>query len=242
MNFRRLIRFTLDKYFYYFSIKFLALLIVADLAFISLHLLFYLPDSSGWSIFLSEVIWHKNSLLITQDQGFAEVFQYIKELWIALLLLFGYWQRQNIVFLVWALFFGYLMIDDFFSIHEIVGAKIGNSWHLPNILSLQSSDLGEVVFLAAVGIVFLLLIGYSHTQSKYYDREQSNFLILFLLAFTIPAVILDLVHAAVDNNPFLYLVFSLLEDGGEHIVMSLTLAFVYGVNWQRVRKPKSDAA
>ena len=47
---------------------------------------------------------------------------------------------------------------------------------------------------------------------------------------TIPAVILDVVHAALDNNRFIYLIFSLLEDGGEHIVMSLTLASVYGID------------
>ena len=232
MSIRSLIKPISGKYLNYFPIKFLALLIVTDLAFILLHLLFYLPGSYS-HIFLSEVIWHKKSLLLTQDQGFAEVFQYIKEFWIVLLLILGYWQRKNMVFFGWALFFSYLLLDDFLSIHEIVGAIIGNLWYFPNILNLQGSDLGEIIFLATVGIIFLTSIGYSHAQSKYRDRKHSNFLIFFLLALMIPAVILDVVHAAVDNNRFLYLVFSLLEDGGEHIVMSLTLAFVYGIDWQR---------
>ncbi|MEL6494012.1 MAG: hypothetical protein AAFQ41_02670 [Cyanobacteria bacterium J06623_7] len=83
-----------------------------------------------------------------------------------------------------------------------------------------------------VGLIFLVAIGHSHIQSKYNDKKYSNFLIFWLLVLIIPAIILDLVHAGVDNNPLLYLIFSLLKDGGEHIVMSLILGFVYKINWQ----------
>ena len=232
MNIRSSVKLTSGKHLNYFPAKFLALLIVTDLAFVLLHLLFYLPNSYS-HFFPSEVIWDKKSLLLTQDGGFAEVFQYIKELWIAVLLTIGYWQRKNLVFFSWALFFSYLLLDDFLSIHEIVGAMIGNLLHFPSILNLQSSDFGEIVFLATVGIIFLMSIAYSHVQSKYRDRKHSNFLIFFILALAIPAIILDVVHAALGINPLLDLIFGLLEDGGEHVVMSLTLAFVYGINWQR---------
>lgn len=232
MSFRSSVKLISGKHLNYFPAKFLVLLIVTDLAFILLHLLFYLPNSYS-HFFLSQVIWHKKSLLLTQDGGFAEVFQYIKEFWIFLLLTFGYWQRKNLVYLSWALFFGYLLLDDFLSIHEIIGAMIGNFLHFPTVLNLQSSDFGEIIFLATMGIIFLTPIAYNHAQSKYRARKHSNFLIFFLLALIISAVILDVVHAALGINPLLDLIFGLLEDGSEHVVISLTLAFVYGINWQR---------
>ena len=39
---------------------------------------------------LSKIILHQELLWITKDQSYAEIFQYIKELWIALILGFGY--------------------------------------------------------------------------------------------------------------------------------------------------------
>ena len=226
------IKLILTKYFDYFSAKFLTLLLITDLAFILLHLLIYIPSSSYGSIFLSEVIWHKNDLLLTQDQGFAEVFQYIKEFWIALLLLFGYWQRRQSIFLAWALFYGYLLLDDFLSIHELIGINISNFFNFPDALSLRGSDFGELVFLALVGISFLLLISRSHAKSKSDDKKYSNLLVFFLLALAIPGILFDLIHVLVNQHSALFLIFVLLEDGGEHLILSFVLAFVYKINWQ----------
>ena len=41
-----------------------------------------------------------------------------------------------------------------------------------------------------------------------------------------------MIHVIVYDNRLLNLVFALLEDGGEQIVMSFVLAFVYPLDWQ----------
>jgi hypothetical protein len=53
-----------------------------------------------------------------------------------------------------------------------------------------------------------------------------------LLALAIPGIFFDLIHVIVYDNLYLNFIFALLEDGGEQIIMSFTLAFVYAIDWQ----------
>lgn len=117
----------LNQYtFKYFSIKLLVLLLITDLIFILLYISCWLPSSSYLSTILSKVVLYQEMLWITEDQSYAEIFQYIKELWIVLILGFNYWQFKTKVFLVWGLLFNYILLDDSFRIHEIIGSQISN--------------------------------------------------------------------------------------------------------------------
>lgn len=218
------------KYVRYFTLKLLVLLLITDLLFILIHCGSLLPESNYINIFLAKNVIDRDLLLITEDRSYAEVFQYIKEFWIILLLGFGYWQRKKFLFLAWSLLFGYLLLDDSLSIHEKIGGRI--SYLFQDAFRLRAVDYGEVLVSAIVGIFFLILITWGYYQSNFMERKYGKFLIIFLLILAIPGVLLDLIHIMVHNNYHLDLIFALLEDGGEHIVMSLVLAFVYTIDWQ----------
>ena len=219
-----------QKYIRYFSLKLVILLLIVDLLFIFWCGIYWLTDLKLINFPMSKIFMHKDLLPITEDQGYPEVFQYIKELWIALLLGLGYWQRKQPLFLTWSLLFGYFLIDDALIIHEKIGSEI--SYLFTDSFGLRSNDYGEVLVSTVVGVFFLILINWGYSQSRSIERKYCKFLILFLFALAFTGIIFDLMHVMFLDNQYLDLIFALLEDGGEHIVMSFILAFVYKIDWQ----------
>lgn len=78
-----------------------------------------------------------------------------------------------------------------------------------------------------VGIGFLISIAWVHYHSNFRGRKYGKFLVFFLFILAITGIVFDLIHVMVYDNTYLNLTFALLEDGGEQIVMSFILAFVY---------------
>jgi hypothetical protein len=117
----------LEKY------KLLGLLIIADLSFIILH------------IFHVYTGWLPDSLYsLSRDRGYAEFFQYTKELWIAVLFLALAIQQRKPVYLIFSFLFLYFLIDDSFEFHEQTGALLADTLHLEPLFGLRSVDMGEL--------------------------------------------------------------------------------------------------
>ena len=75
--------------------KFLVLLLLADLVFVLLQIPYKLHIISNINF------W------IEQGRGYAEVYQFIKEYWIVLMLLFIAIKRSHVIYFAWSLLFGY---------------------------------------------------------------------------------------------------------------------------------------
>ena len=220
------------SYLKYFARKFLILLLVADIIYILLYVSCWLPSSSYLSQTISGAVLHQELLWLTEEQSYAEVFQYLKELWIVLILGFGAWQRKSFLLIAWALLFSYLLIDDSLSIHEVIGRDISNLLQFQKAFGLRAVDFGEVLVSATVAIGFLIIISWAYSGSNSTERKYSQFLTFFLLALAVTGVFLDLIHVVVSDNLYFNLIFALLEDGGEQIIMSFALSFVYAIDWQ----------
>ena len=94
---------------------FLVLLLVGDLVYIAIHL-----------------VWTETTLLnsplaaLDVDRGYAEFFQYMKLLWTGLLLTCLCLRTRRWGYLAWALLFAYLLVDDSFSLHENLGKMLAD--------------------------------------------------------------------------------------------------------------------
>ena len=97
----------------------LLLLISADLAFIVLHVVNQaLPEHL------------QNPLLrIDKDQTYPELYQYVKYLWIVLLLMYLAVKQRAVQYWAWILLFAYFLSDDSLRIHEQVGRHISHSFN-----------------------------------------------------------------------------------------------------------------
>jgi hypothetical protein len=83
------------------SNRLLYLFLATDFVLISLHILYLTTDILSNSYFSIE-----------QDRGYGELFQYIKEYWIAILLSLLAWRNRSFLYLGWSLLFFYLLLDD----------------------------------------------------------------------------------------------------------------------------------
>jgi hypothetical protein len=195
----------------------LVLMLCADAVFILLHV-------SHRVLSLPNVL-----LSLKTDGGYSEVFQYIKEYWIALVLFAVYWRTREGTYVTWALLFAYLLCDDALSIHERVGDVVER--HYVPALGLRAEDFGELAFFVAVGFVFLALLTCSYLRSSDIGSNVSKdlALLLALLAFFGSAV--DMAHIALPVKGL-----SIVEEGGEMITMSVIASYVV-----RLLEPRGHA-
>jgi hypothetical protein len=203
--------------------KLIILLLITDLFFVILHILFMYTDLITNYIF---AIW--------RDRGPAEFFQYIKYLWVLVLFLVLFFVRRKALFLVFSALFLYFLVDDFFEGHETVGGMLVERLDLPSLFNLRPQDLGEMLVYAVVGGFFFTLIAFFHFRSDPYTRLVSRIMIVLILLLAFFGIGVDMV-AMLFENPSIEAFFNLLEDGGEMVAMSLITWFVFRLD------PSSDA-
>lgn len=196
------------------SIRLFYLFLATDIAFMLLHLIYHYAGLTTNQAFSLET-----------DRGFSEVFQYIKEYWIALIL--GILAIRTGVFLYgsWSLLFFYLLLDDAGEIHEKLGTVITNQFVIPEMFNLRGQDFGELVVIGIVALVFLTLITLTYRFADSTCRKVSQDLIMMILALAFSGIILDLFHIAA-SSPILDPILMLLEDGGELVIMSFIACYV----------------
>ncbi len=194
--------------------KFLFLLLFADLCFILVHLAYSID-------FITTPLFS-----IEEDRGYAEVYQYIKEFWIVLLLFITAIKRNRIIYFTWSLLFLYLLFDDSLSIHEQFGIYLADQFNLQPMFNLRGQDFGEIFVSILFGSLLLLLISISYFLSEDREKKVSKNLFLLVLGVAFFGVIIDILHSAV---PYGKLLFVLIEDGGEMLIISIIAWYAFSL-------------
>ena len=200
------------------SDRLLLLLVSADIFFILLHIFhFYTPFFAlpGYSLF--------------RDRGFSEVYQYVKEYWIALLLLMFAIRSRKLCYLTWSALFGYLLIDDSSGLHERYGGKFAAYFDFHPAFGLRAKDFGELVVTGLASLFFFSFILASYVLSDEKEKRFSRYLAVILFGLGFFGVFMDMVDMMV-NNPVLARILGTVEDGGEMLVMSIAVWFVFSHN------------
>ncbi|OKH37524.1 hypothetical protein NIES2119_12495 [[Phormidium ambiguum] IAM M-71] len=196
------------------SIRLFYLFLVTDIAFMLLHLIHHYTGLITNSAFSLET-----------DRGFAEVFQYIKEYWIAIILVFLAVKTRMFLYGSWSLLFFYLLLDDAGKIHERLGTVFTKQLAIPGMFNLRGQDFGELLVISIVVVVFLTLITITYRFGDATARKVSKHLIMMMFALAFCGVILDLFHIAA-SSPGLDPILMLLEDGGELVIMSFIAGYI----------------
>lgn len=207
--------------------KLLILLILVDLAFIAIHIL------HKYSGLLPGYLFN-----IEYDNGYAEVFQYVKEFWIILLLLYLSIKRSKFLYFSWALIFCFFILDDAFQAHEKLGGTIFKPWLVDffgrnSRFGLKFKDYGELSVAVVAGTFFLALIGVSHYLSNDTTRKVSRHLFILVVLLSFFGVGIDMIHEHywIHRSPTLVQnALGLVEDGGEMLIMSIILWYVFSLN------------
>jgi hypothetical protein len=167
--------------------------------------------------------------------GYAEFFQYIKEYWLVLLFAVLAWKNRSLLYSAWSLLFGYLLLDDSWRIHEKWGFLISNKLGFTSAFGLRAGDFGEMLVSAFFGSVFFILIALGYRLSNRTDKKISQSLIFLLLALAFFGIVTDAIDIMIKLE-FLKHFMTFIEDGGEHIVISVIVWFVYDIFEQAHQK------
>ena len=168
-----------------------------------------------------------DALSLGQDGGHAEVLQYAKTLWIGLCAAWlAVQSRQPVYAALAALFLG-LLVDDAGQLHEFWGTRLADALALPAVAGLRAVDLGEVLFLGAwVGAVFVFGV-VAYRRSDRPARKTARWALGALVALAAFGVGADLLHQGVTGLVEingLHTLLTLVEEGGELVVMSVIAA------------------
>ena len=195
---------------------FLILLLCADFVFIGLHAVNTLTP------LLKSALYSLGS-----DSSYSEMFQYLKWLWIIILLAYVSRSRRSFGYLAWLLLFVYFLCDDALSIHEKVGEHIAGYLTLTPPFGLGLQDLGELLVSAVAGMVLFSFVTWAYLQGSQVFRKVSQDLLLLILALVFFGVFVDMVHAAIHSGWRADFVLVVIEDGGEMLVASVILWYVF---------------
>jgi hypothetical protein len=195
--------------------KLLVLLVITDFVFIILHILNLYTGLLNSSLYL-----------LTRDRGYAEFFQYTKELWIAVLFLILGIKKKQGIFYVFSLLFLYLLIDDSFEIHENLGRVIAEIFNFRPWMGLRAVDFGELIVSGVFGLLFLTALILFFIMSDTITRRITLYMAIFLVVLAFFGVVMDMVAVMVDHRGTTR-VLEIIEEGGEMLVMSVITWFVY---------------
>ena len=195
---------------------FLTLLICGDLVFVVLHFMNVLIHSL------------KNNLLSLEvDKGYPEMYQYLKFLWIIIVIIFIALKDASLHYVSWVLIFAYFLLDDSLQVHENVGYYISENLSFAPILGLRLQDFGELAVSCAAGIILLLPLIFAYVKGSNRFRKISQdltFLIFVLLFF---GVVVDMAHIAIQLGDRVHFAIGAIEDGGEMLSVSLILWYIF---------------
>jgi hypothetical protein len=175
-------------------------------------------------------------LLVGENLSYGEWFQFFKFSGLIIGLFCLAYSRHSRVLFSWALIFSLLLIDDFFELHEA-----GGNWLTTKINSLEllpvyfSKSYGELLVLGVGGLVLVTPILLCHWRGS---EDEPNLIIsqdilLLMLALAFFAAGVDFVHEFFERRTLMRGLFTLLEEGGEMIVLSSTVWYISWVVKQR---------
>jgi len=197
----------------------LFLLLLGDAAFVVLH---YLSQIAPWVRFDNPELYS-----LETDRGYAEFYQYMKELWIGVLFLVLAVRWREVGYVAWALLFFFLLADDALELHERVGGQIAAVMEFEPPFGLRRQDVGELAFVAAIGGAMLGLMSAFYVFGSPDFKKTTRFFFAGICALVSVGVGVDLIHSAVDFEWRLNLLLLTFEDGGELAIISTLCAASY---------------
>ncbi len=163
-------------------------------------------------------------LSIEMDRGHPEVFQYIKEIWICMLLLIASTKQTRLLYFSWAVLFFYLLIDDSMQVHENGGRILSGYFEFKPMLHLRATDFGELIVSCFFGSGILALIAFSYFKSEPTEKRISVHIFALTMFLAVFGVLVDMLHIAI---PWGTNIFGVIEDGGEMLIMSALVVYVF---------------
>ena len=163
------------------------------------------------------------------DNNLPELFLYLQELGIVVLLYWLYQRHGNLLYFAWMLIFAYVLIDDSLLIHERIGVFLVDYFGVENNYGVRGRDITEVIVQLSFGVPLVLFAMWAHYfRGDRLSRRISTVLFILLVLLVAFAIVLDWFHVKIM---IIYLkpILGTIEDGAEMFVIT-------GIFWYLFRQ------
>ena len=167
-------------------------------------------------------------LSIDEDQGLSELFEYLESGLTALALVWCAARYRVGAYVAFATAHLWLLLDNGLSVHEHVGAWIRSVAPLPSSMTISQPG-GELSYFGAVGAIGVTGFWVACRKAPSAHRPMLALLGAGLLGIGFFAVGVDVVHASGVWSPAQEALVILVEDGGEALAISASLAIAAGI-------------
>jgi len=208
--------------------SFLVLMLATDVALISVHVLHSTTPAFG-----------DPNYSLDAERGFAGVVMSLKEMWLTLILGWLFLRSRRPLFLTWGVFYGYLTLDDWFSVHEKLGGVAVERLGLAGAFGLRGQDFGELLVSAAAGAVLLGALLWGHWRSTPGLRRVGLHLAALLGLLLLFGIGTDMLHS-ISMGSWLDPELLVVEEGGELLAMSLICGYAYSVLQRRPGRRREE--
>lgn len=208
------------------SMRLLVPLLLVDLAFVVVSVVHEarfgidLQDPSPWAL--------------EADGGYSETWGYVLQAALAVSLVVLAVLSRRPVWVGWAALFAAALADDKLRLHENKGAWLADRlgerlWFPPDgFLGLRANDLGEILVWGLLSVVPLAVVVLCLRTSDRRTRRANLGVAVLVAAYVFFGGVVDQLHVLVLDTP-LEGVMGTVEDGGELVVLSVTVTFVVGL-------------
>ena len=160
------------------------------------------------------------------ERGIPEVVGYLFEAWAAGLALYLAVVHRQVVLAAWSAVFAVLLADDYFMLHERMAKVVSANVTIPYP---YGQAVGEIVWLAFLGTVLLTAIAVAYRHAAPEWRAASRVLTVLLALLVLCGVGIDAVHGFTTNQGVWHVIMTMLEDGGEVVMLAVVVTFLYGL-------------
>jgi hypothetical protein len=205
------------------SIAVIYVLILMDLAFMGLHF------SHHFTTLFPDIRFS-----LERDRGYSELFQYGQTWLIAGFLGWLAVRRRSPLLSIWSGIFTLLLVDDALMLHETSSAALAEGLALPEFLGLPSAAYSKFFIYAGVGLLAFgaSLIGYFCDRDAV-ARQTTLCLVLSIIGLVCFGGLVDMYFLVAQQlndlqaGTWAYESIAALAEGGELLVMSITLWFTW---------------
>ena len=191
-------------------------LILITIVFIVIHLSHTYWGSPASDLFDIEV-----------DNSFSEIFLYVQELGIVILLFMLWRENKTVLYLAWALIFVYVLLDDSLLIHERIGVFLVDLWGVENNFGVRGRDITEVGVQLAFGVPLVSFAAWAHYFRGDRVSRKISITLFFLLALLATfAIIIDWFHVKIMIEGSKEII-GTIEDGGEMFIVTGILWYLF---------------
>ncbi|MGM1016791.1 MAG: hypothetical protein ACQEW8_04560 [Actinomycetota bacterium] len=198
------------------------LFLLVDIVLLALHLAHTLLGVPGGSAFDLGV-----------DRSYSEMLMYVKFGWIGVLAVLLARRREAPVFAALALVSLVLLLEDSLILHERIGwfltERVTDLIPAIDGLGILSVQIGELLWLGAIGVVILIVFVLTYRRARPRDRTDALSIAAFFAVLAFFAVVVDTVHSLFAFGSAGDIVFTVLEDGGEMMALTPAVALAFAL-------------